>query len=229
MNKFMFNSVVILIIILAIFTIFVFQELDNIVSNDHKIHKAINLSMISLDFNVENFHTQLEVWEYAYLPNSERLDAFYIHKTTLDMLLEKWDKQIKKTENDDKIIYENGVEDMTSISNSLELVKNDWADVIKAIQNYQFAIQSNESKEILEQLRINAEQKVIANEELFDELEFNKNVDIFVINQKFMIQELQKQQLESINQFKVKIILFIPIAIAACLIINFIIVKKVEN
>lgn len=133
MNKIILSSTIILVIILIVFTIFITQELDKIVINNKNIEQAIELSMISLDFNIENFHTQLEVWEYAYLPNSERLNAFYIHKATLDRLLKNWENQIKKTENNDQIIYEKGVEDMISISNSLQLVKDDWIDVIKTI------------------------------------------------------------------------------------------------
>lgn len=208
---------------------FISLELDKITINNKNIEQAIELSMISLDFNVENFHTQLEIWEYAYLPNSERLNAFYIHKATLDGLLKNWENKIKKTENSNQIIYKKGVEDMISISDSLELVKNDWTDVIESIQNYQTAIQTNESEEKLKQLRDISEQKIIANEKLFDELSFNKNVDIFVINQKSMIQELQDQQEKSINGFKIILIVLIPIAVTISLISNFIILKKVKN
>lgn len=229
MNKIILSSTIILVIILIVFTIFITQELDKIVINNKNIEQAIELSMISLDFNIENFHTQLEVWEYAYLPNSERLNAFYIHKATLDRLLKNWENQIKKTENNDQIIYEKGVEDMISISNSLQLVKDDWIDVIKTIQNYQTAIQTSDSEEKLKKLRNISEQKVIANEKLFDELDFNKNVDIFVINQKSMIHELQDQQQKSINNFKIKLIFIIPIAIGISLITNLIIIKKVKN
>lgn len=229
MEKIIFSSTAILAIILIIFTIFISLELDTILKNNQKIEQAIELSMISLDFNVENFHTQLEVWEYAYLPNSERLDAFYIHRTTLDGLLNKWDKQIKEAKNDDQVIYKNGVEDMISISDSLELVKKDWVGVIEAILNYQEAIRVNDSEERLSQLRNISEQKIIANEELFDNLSFNKNVDIFVINQKSMIQELQDQQEKSINDFKIILIILIPITVTICMITNFVIIKKVKN
>ena len=229
MNKIILSSTIILVIILIVFTIFITLELDKIIINNKNIEQAIELSMISLDFNIENFHTQLEVWEYAYLPNSERLNAFYIHKATLDRLLKNWENQIKKTENNDQIIYEKGVEDMISISNSLQLVKDDWIDVIETIQNYQTAIQTMDSEEKLKKLRDISEQKVIANEKLFDELDFNKNVDIFVINQKSMIHELQDQQQKSINNFKIKLIFIIPIAIGISLITNLIIIKKVKN
>jgi len=228
-NKIILSSTIILVIILIVFTIFITLELDKIIINNKNIEQAIELSMISLDFNIENFHTQLEVWEYAYLPNSERLNAFYIHKATLDRLLKNWENQIKKTENNDQIIYEKGVEDMISISNSLQLVKDDWIDVIETIQNYQTAIQTMDSEEKLKKLRDISEQKVIANEKLFDELDFNKNVDIFVINQKSMIHELQDQQQKSINNFKIKLIFIIPIAIGISLITNLIIIKKVKN
>jgi len=229
MEKIIFSSTAILAIILIIFTIFISLELDTILKNNQKIEQSIELSMISLDFNVENYHTQLEVWEYAYLPNSERLDAFYIHKTTLDGLLNKWDKQIKEAKNDDQVIYKNGIEDMISISESLELVKKDWVGVIEAILNYQEAIRVNDSEERLSQLRNISEQKIIANEELFDNLSFNKNVDIFVINQKSMIHELQDQQEKSINDFKIILIILIPITITICMITNFVIIKKVKN
>jgi signal transduction histidine kinase len=39
-----------------------------------------------LDLNVENFHTQLEVWEYAYAPNEKRLKAFELHMESLGIL-----------------------------------------------------------------------------------------------------------------------------------------------
>ena len=54
-------------------------------------------------------------------------------------------------------------------------------------------------------------------------------MDIFVINQKAMIHELQEQQEKSINDFKIILIILIPIAVTICMITNFIIIKKVKN
>jgi len=53
--------------------------------------------------------------------------------------------------------------------------------VVEAIQKYELAVSSNYSEERINQLKNDVDQKVFANEELFGELDFNHEVDIFVI------------------------------------------------
>ena len=62
-------------------------------SKQAEINQVTRLSEAALDFSTENYHTQLEVWEYAYQPTEKRLDAFYGHEITFDELFADFVRQ----------------------------------------------------------------------------------------------------------------------------------------
>ena len=69
------------------FGFFMFSNVSSqLTAKQDEIHEISELSEAVLDFNVENFHTQLEVWEYAYEPTEKRLNAFYKHEVVFDQL-----------------------------------------------------------------------------------------------------------------------------------------------
>ena len=73
--------------IMGAFGFFMFQRVSTQLSDKQaEINGRSALSSAIQDFHIENYHTQLEVWEYAYQPNEKRLNAFYKHLVVFDVL-----------------------------------------------------------------------------------------------------------------------------------------------
>jgi len=117
-------------IIFSIVGMYIVMEIEKIETINREFDEANEISLTALDFNVENFHTQLEVWEYAYEPNQIRLDAFESHKKTLNELAERLNEKVEEeasdAEEDYHGLYPNAVNDVKKITNNLSLVEDDW-------------------------------------------------------------------------------------------------------
>ena len=78
-------------VIMGAFGFFMFQRVSSQLSTtQHKVNESSALSSAIQDFHIENYHTQLEVWEYAHLPNEKRLNAFYAHLVEFDVLFNEF-------------------------------------------------------------------------------------------------------------------------------------------
>ena len=60
-NTYLFTSFLVFSLILSVIGIYVIVEFNNISHISQEIREATEISESALDFNVENFHTQLEV------------------------------------------------------------------------------------------------------------------------------------------------------------------------
>ena len=115
-----------------LFGIYTISELNKVSELSTDIMVASEISISALDLNVENFHTQLEIWEYVYDPNLKRFNAFKSHEKELFILLSKLETNINFESSDHlfedhahKTLYTSGKNELKIISNNLELVKSE--------------------------------------------------------------------------------------------------------
>jgi|GEM_PF-2751484 signal transduction histidine kinase len=210
-------------LIISVFGIYGIDKLKMIQVNSEYIGRATEISHSSLDLNVENFHTQLEVWEYAFEPNKMRLEAFNSHNKELTTLLNKLLPLVSgATENE---LISGGQFQIEKIAADLETVRNDWVSLFASIAALEKAKKDGLKKgtkeyELLEAKVVEA---VNINESIFDRLEFNKNVDRFVTDQAELVNELESKQTEIVSSFiTIIIIQIVIISIIGILIYLFI-------
>jgi len=197
-----------LVIILVIIGIggYITTQLETMAEISREVTEATEISQAALEFNVENFHTQLEVWEYAYEPTEMRLKSLEGHdeklKQLLDKLVEKVETEVaeRPEEGERSALFVGGAKQIEEIAADLEKVRADWVGLLEAIGEHQKAKEQGQPHNVLDQLEDTARVKVLANEFLFDELEFNKNVDKFVIAQGKVLQEsiIKEESLEAL-------------------------------
>jgi len=216
---------------IALFGLYILLEFEKINQIDHELKEATEISQFALDFSVENYHTQLEVWEYAYEPSQKRLDAFEFHKKTMNQLLEKLNDVVNEEEVSIgelyHALYENAGNDMDEINDNLLQIEDDWILLFDAVGKYQKAREAGVSDEELKRLDSIAHQMAIQNEDLFDGLEFNRKIDSFVYNQGRLADNLEIEHKKIISNFTNTLFIIIPAIIAFGLITGFIISRKI--
>jgi len=172
--RFVFNFIIIIFAVFLIMRISVFPEkIKNIVL-------AENISQTVLQFNVENFHTQLEMWEYAYDPDNERLTAFEMHNLAIN---DDAEKLIDLVANSQNVLYKDGLVHSEKIISDLRQVQEDWTHLLSIIKNYSQTLESNASDEQIKTAKETMDTAMFANEALFDRLEFNKEIQLFSTSQ----------------------------------------------
>jgi len=226
-------------IIVTIFAYYDLSEINKISFIAKEIGEAENISKVALDFNVENFHTQLEMWEYALDPNQERLDAFQSHRETLIELLDKWLDEVYEEDYEHESfpgLYDTGRRDMEQISSDFKLVDQDWNVLLDTIEKLRTARYTGASDAEIKQLEFVVLQAINNNEALFDGLEFNRNVDNFVNSQQEIVDNYEKQIELEISQFMYITIVAVMLVIAFGLIIGYFVsrsimvqIKKLKN
>jgi len=201
----------IIILLAAAFGYFTINRLDRISKISHEVREAMEYSQAILDFNVENFHTQLEVWEYLYEPNQTRLIAFENHHETLNKLLEnitelieeEYKEGIEKGERE-KALFEGAEKRIKEIAFDLEEVRADWVYLfekvkeLRAMKDAGYSEGSEQYKKIEKELSI----LTLANEDLFDELDFNSKVDKFVVAQEEIVSKLNEELENLVSELK---------------------------
>lgn len=239
-------AIMILLIIGA--SIYIIGQFKGIASISREVEEANGIAQAALDFNVENFHTQLEVWEYAYEPNAKRLKAFEDHNEKLTELLDELVEEVKE-ENEYRQeefetlgyagLYEGGLEDIQEIVSNLKLVREDWKSLLAAVGEVErlenFGYGDPNSPNHMEYMATKAIvlKEINENEALFDELEFNKEVDKFVSAQGELVHnlsELQKNKIDGFITILAVIIGFIILfGVAVALFISRSITKPIEE
>lgn len=205
-NTYLYTSFLIFGLTVSSAGAYMIIEFDNISHIVYEIEEARKISKSALDFNVENFHTQLEIFEYAYQPNNERLDAVERHNKELIKLFSKLETQVLEEYEDDvktnNALYPNAMTDFMIISSNLKFIQGDWIMVITQIKEYENALSSGMTGSELQKIEDKTKQKVLSNEDLFENLEFNEQIDKFTILQEQVAIKLGEQHQELINKFK---------------------------
>lgn len=208
-----FSSFIILAVFSIISGIFIISELQKINKVNQRATEALLVSQLALDFNVENFHTQLEMWEYAYQPNRIRLLAFQGHERTLVELSERL---VEVVEKDSALkqgagLVPGGDKEISQIVADFQLVQNDWDNLLKHIKDLEEAKEMGASREEIDRLDTIVLEAVIKNENLFDALEFNKEVDDFVQDQEDFFNEVRREPEKIISQFTILLTILVTL------------------
>jgi len=149
------------------------EKVKNLVASEE-------ISQSALQFNVENFHTQLEMWEYVYDPNEERLAAFDDHNAALYSDAASF---ISLVESNPDALYSGGELHAQKIISDLSQVREDWIYLLSVVESYRQTLESDASDFQIRQAKDSLDSAVFANENLFDRLEFNKEVSYFTAAQ----------------------------------------------
>ena len=175
------------------------------------IKSSLEISDAALDFSAGNFEAQLQLWEYAYEPTDERLLSFEDHVDVLASLLDRWSSFVSPgyLEEGEKVrgLFLGGEGRVNEISRDFEIIRGDWDEVLRSIGEVRVLIElgyDNESHvnhfEYMGAL-VDARERVVLNENLFDKLEFNEKVDYFIENQEYYLDGLFEEQKSFVNRF----------------------------
>jgi len=237
LNVLLIGGFVLLILLMGGFGFYIASQLSIISEISHEVEEATDISQAALDFNVENFHTQLEVWEYAYEPNPTRLKAFKKHDTTLIELLDELSEEVEEEEEDRledqeiSALYEGALDDIRKIESDLKLVRNDWVGLFESIGKLEEAKARglDEGDEEYEVLEAASAERVKANEALFDRLQFNNQVNNFVNRQEELVHKLESKQESLISGFVNTIYILISVVLVLGLVIAYFISKSISK
>ena len=195
-----FISLVLVLVVcfLALYSILYMNTLSSLLE---KQRNSESISLAALDFNVENFHTQLEVWEYAFEPNYVRWVAFQSHEEKLLKLLDNLvilaDVNNTNVSGHSSVtIYDGGKEDIKTIALDLDMVRSNWLklfEVAKKIEDVKekgYDKFESENHSVYMAFETELRDRMEENELLFDELDFNSKVDDFIKKQESLLDSI---------------------------------------
>jgi len=193
------------------FSIFLIIRISAFPEKINNLMIAEDISQKALQFNVENFHTQLEMWEYAYSPNDERLTTFENHNLTLNDDIKELATLVL---NNKKALYSDGLAHEEKIISDLRQVQVDWTYLLSIIRDYRQVLESNASDAEIKQAKDSLDSEVFANEDLFDRLKFNEEVKLFATLQSEYAEELKNEisSLLTLSEIGISIIFILLIA-----------------
>ncbi|MFZ3058473.1 MAG: HAMP domain-containing protein [Candidatus Methanoperedens sp.] len=195
----MFLELGILIAIVVVSALLTLNSSEKLSQKQTEIEAIRELSTAALDFNVENYHTQLEVWEYVYEPNEKRLKAFEGHAKTFDILFARL---LDRSRSSTVTLSPESKQVIDTLEVQVPSIKQSWDSITNSIKSGKTV---NETKAV-----------VFEGEAMFDEFKFNKKVDQFITAQK----EVEKQKDEELNQLMKQQLLLVSI-MALVLIVSF--------
>jgi len=224
----------------SLFGIYVLSELESV---SVEIVEASEIVGKALDFNVENFHTQLEVWEYAYEPTETRLVAFEKHNEALtdllnDLLIIVERKKRSEQKNPDKrsSLAPQGEKQIKGIIIDLEKVRTDWVPILEGIKEIRTMKDLGYDKleangdNYLRYLETEQEVRklVLTNEDLFDKLEFNQQVDLFIESQESNLDILNHKRKSIMSQFTILFAILITMMVVLGIGMSLFLVYKIQ-
>lgn len=212
-------------IVAVVLGIYTMNQLSEVSEFSFEIREASEIAIAALDFNVENFHTQLEVWEYAYEPNEKRWNAFEAHNEELTELLGYLVKQVEEEAGEHKEPGEasalslNAEVRLKRIVDDLATVRADWDNLFESVNEQRRLLELGyndvNSEHYLEYVDAVEKSSVRLgiNEALFDALEFNREVDEFVEDQKDLLWKLELEQKSIMQNFSILFFILIIVFI----------------
>ena len=166
----------VLVLIMGVILASTFLSFIIIDEKEKEIQQLSVISSLSLSFNVENFNTQLEVWEYLYDPNEFRLEEFREHREDFNVKLHSLFEAIEQsniilTPENKQIVHE--------LKRDIPTVQENWETLVNAIE-------SGKSDQEIRQIAFEVEN-------FFQESAFNYNIEKF---SKFHYERLKEMQNE---------------------------------
>jgi HAMP domain-containing protein/cell division protein FtsB len=258
--KLVYKLVISFLLVTAIMGAFGFYMFNNVSSQlsdkQQEINDVTALNLAALVFHIENLQAQLDIREYAYDPNEERLNSFYSHLITWEVLFADF---IEKAEAEELSFEED--EQLIRLQSGSALVRSAWHDVVTTtasiatgtIQsptlnddgtekypllddmtgygfNYTYPMfdmsTSDPNNALLHSTMINLE-------ELFDNAKFNDITDKFVSLQqdKLATKQAEMDDLKSslTTQFIIAFVLVLVFAIGIALLMTRMIVSPIKK
>ncbi len=209
-----------------------------LVEKQNEINNITALSEAVLDFNVENFHTQLEVWEYAYQPTEKRLNAFYKHEVVFDQLFA--DLVVTADASDltqaDRVL----IDDLTV---QIVAVKDSWVVLVDATEavatgtvdagEYDYLTYPMFDPATVDPAAESVRAAMFYNEDVFDDSQFNKKVDTFVIAQadalQLRISEMAELRASLARQFAIAFVVVSALAIGLAITLTNLIATPIKQ
>ncbi|MDC1205627.1 cell wall metabolism sensor histidine kinase WalK, partial [Candidatus Pacebacteria bacterium] len=165
-----------LIMFSGLFSIYSIQQFDLLSDLSREIEEAEKITTTALALSTEFYHTQLEIWEYLYIPDQTRFQAYKSHDEHLTTILTELVEQIASESEErsvEKEISSLGLEAeelSKKVVVSLGEVRVGWYDdLIPAIKKIEVSIEEGGSEEIINDLKAAAVPIAIANESIFDD------------------------------------------------------------
>jgi HAMP domain-containing protein len=243
--------------IMGAFGLYMFQNVSSQLSDkQQEINDVTALTSAVQSFHTENFREQLDMWEYAYEPNEERLNSFYNHLINWEVLFAEF---IEKAEEADLSFEE--AELITRLQSGGALVRSAWHDVINmtaqtatgVIESPTLNDDGTEKYPLLDDMAdygfnftypmfdmstadLNSplfHSTMINLEELFNNAQFNVFTDKFVSFQqeKLATKQAEMEDLKSslTTQFIIAFVLVLVFAIALALVVTRTIVSPIKK
>lgn len=243
--------------IMGAFGLYMFLNVSNQLSDkQQEIDEVTAITIAIQDFHIENFHEQLELWEYAYEPNEKRLNAFYGHLITWERLFTEFIAIVEVTElssEEDELIND--------LQKGTQMVKSSWQGFINAtatvatgvIESATLNEDGTEKYPLLDGMSEHGfyysypmfdmstcdpshpllYSSMVSLEEVFDNAEFNKNTDKFVAIQqeKLATKQTEMEDLKSslTTQFIIAFVVVLVLAIIIALFLTRMIVGPVKK
>ena len=233
------SSFLLVTFIMGGFGFYMFNNVSSkLVEKQNEINKITALSEAVLDFNVENFHTQLEVWEYAYEPTEKRLNAFYKHEVVFDKLFA--DLVVTAGASDLSQADRANLEDLKV---QITAVKASWVVLVEATEAVATGtVDAGEydylTYPMFDPLTVDPAEESVRNamfylEDVFDDSQFNKKVDTFVISQAdglhLKIQEMADLRTALGRQFAIAFVLVTTLAIGLAVVLTNMIATPIKQ
>jgi len=183
-----------IIVLSGLFGLYIVIQINSLQFIARETKEATKLSQLGLVFSEEFFHTQLEVWEYAYIPDRTRFEAFEQHNTELTKRINALVEEVEEEkEGEFYALIPGGESTIKDVVSNLEEVRNGWEqEVLPAIARIEDAINTGESPNTIATLRSEALPLVDKNESIFDSVKTNE----FILGQQEHVSVLGERQTE---------------------------------
>ena len=247
-------------VVMGAFGFFMFQRVSSKLSNKQvEINEHAALTSAIQDFHIENYHTQLEVWEYAYQPTEKRLNAFYKHLVVFDVLFDEFialADAAELTVEDRTIVNDlkSGIVDIrqtwieyvdltatlatgTLTTATLDEDGNEKYALLGGMQDYGY----NYAYPMFDPATVNAFEPVLIDqiaaagglEDVFDNANFNSNAGAFVESQQHHLEEevAAANALKSslTTQFAIAFVVVLGISIGLALVLTSLITAPIKK
>jgi len=166
----------VLILIMGVILASTLLSFNTIDEKEKEIQQLSIISSLSLSFNVENFNTQLEVWEYLYDPAEFRLEEFREHREDFNVKLHSLFEAIEQS---NIILTPENKQIVNELKRDIPTVQENWEVLVNAIE-------SGKSDQEIRQIAFEVEN-------FFQESAFNYNIEKF---SEFHYERLKEMQNE---------------------------------
>lgn len=169
----------------------------------HNIEESHRLSVKALLLSDENYHTQLELYEYYVAPNQERLEAFFEHEVEFYKRLDETYQLYKKNTN---LVSQENITRVENLKARVPIVHKEWHDIIEAVKG-------NRPKE-------DALKLLIKSEHQFDDIGLNKEIKTIVETQATSLRVIEERIQKFNDRHNLVLLIGIFLAFLLCAIVT---------